>query len=157
MTMDRTTISPSATLTIKLNMKTVTKQKRRTRYHAVQRDDGIVVEYPRYRPSAAPAQQDFKFEKKLLNLPITRPSFNPQKPSARPQEVKLANIEASSVTMGRDGYSDAVDCGRGGYNDVFDGYSIEDLVFQQQGLSPSPMHRFLCESGPWTAYSCRKE
>ncbi|OAL51560.1 hypothetical protein IQ07DRAFT_642502 [Pyrenochaeta sp. DS3sAY3a] len=112
------------------------KKHSNKKYRAMERPDGVIIEYPRYQPSTSPAPQGPQFEKKLFTLPARvspKPrSKNPATPAlarvvARDQDFELSAIGAFATQSGRDGYNDVVLGGRDGYNDIAlcgrDGYN----------------------------------
>lgn len=165
-TMQSTNITPTANLIIKLHMEQHSKKKRQAKYRVVQRDDGIVVEFPRYHPAHAPPKQEFKFEQKLFNLPPPppRPSPKARKLSVpRSTDDTLAGIGACMARLPQESQDSPVPCGRGGYNDSF--HATRDIRAQISGnpgygldrqRDLTPMERFMVESGPWSSFSCQE-
>jgi hypothetical protein len=149
-----------ANLTIKMDMQRRGRSKRHIRYRPVQREDGVVTEYPRYRPAHAPTTQAIMFEKKLFSLDEVSAKQQTSVPAIERNITQdLRGIAASMQERGRDGYNGPVECGRGGYNGVFDNAAASQFEVLsmssdiQRGLAP--MERFLCEDGPWSSCSGR--
>lgn len=175
-------VSSSATIhfTMSPNAKQPKKHSNKSKkYRAMERPDGVIIEYPRYHPSTSPAPQGLQFEKKLFTLPArvspTPRSKNPATPAParavpRDQDFELSAIGAFAAQSGRDGYNDVVLggrdgyndvalCGRGGYNSAFDlnaeARSMRDQRDAGRGRSLAPMQRFMDEEGPWGAFELR--
>lgn len=169
--------NPSLTITnttaLAISIKTLgpkgkSKNKTRTQlgYRAIQRPDGVVVEYPRYQPSASPSPlpsptlSTKTFEPKPL---ILTPPTNPISRNLQIQQLRDANLRGIrdfdaelARQRGRDGYNGPVECGRGGYNAPVErgrGAYCEPV----EDCQLTPMERFLRNEEPWTPYSPRME
>ncbi|KAF2790756.1 hypothetical protein K505DRAFT_76333 [Melanomma pulvis-pyrius CBS 109.77] len=149
-----------------LDPKSKNKDKTRTQlgYRAIQRPDGVVVEYPRYQPSTSPSPRPSPtlstktFEPKPLALtsptkPISRTLQIQQLRDANLRGIRDFNAELARQ-RGRDGYNGPVECGRGGYNTPVErgrGEYYEPV----EECQLTPMERFLRNQEPWTPYSPR--
>ena len=156
-------ITPMANLTINMDMQRRGRSKRHIRYRPVQREDGVVTEYPRYHPTHAPAAQATMFEKKLFGLDeVSAKQQTSTFASERNMTQDLRGITASMEERGRDGYNGPTEYGRGGYNGVFgNATDLQAGQFEVPGISLdigrglAPMEHFLCEDGPWSSCSGR--
>ncbi|CAO2654022.1 Nn.00g107550.m01.CDS01 [Neocucurbitaria sp. VM-36] len=148
------TISPTSNLRIEMTMQT--KSRRHTKkYRALERSDGVIIEYPRYQPASSAPRPALHFEKKLFTLDNTRISSKPKEKSRAigAMDEDMVDIGAHFVACGRDGYNAPVVCGRGGYNGPFD---LQTGSQKQRHCGLMPMQRFLAEAGPWTTFEVRE-
>ena len=134
------------------------KSKRRTKYRAVERQDGLIVLQRPYQSVSSVPQQPLRFEKHL-------PIFEKPSPVPPPKKMKrimvalgnehdLAHIGShlAENVKGDGGEIEVAEtCG---YNDVGDiEKDLEDILAGLE-LCPvdhglTPMQRFLSELGPW--------
>ncbi|KAH9861689.1 hypothetical protein J1614_011442 [Plenodomus biglobosus] len=161
MTADISNIAPSAALTINIAFNTNSKSrpKKATKYRAVQRADGVVVEHPQYQPPNAPRRTDFTFEgKPLLMEEVSR--ANPSKsPLSSTMNNDLLGIGTFLADQGRDGYNTTLDCCSTGVHEDMYATSIDesDLLSLDASSCSSldAMDRFILGSDAWSTLSRR--
>ncbi|KAF2114012.1 hypothetical protein BDV96DRAFT_647499 [Lophiotrema nucula] len=139
-------IAESTSLSITLHIESKPTKKSRA-YRAVQRPDGVIVEYPRFRPQGTPKPH---FEPRPLRLDNPLPMRKAEFARIVRMEEDLRAIGAFDDGLrklgGRDGYNTPIDAGRDGYNEP-----AKTSCRMRNDLTP--MQHFLSEPGPWTSYS----
>lgn len=150
-----TAIPQTADLKITMTTQPPSIQKRRTKYRPIARPDGLIVLQRPYQPANSPVQQPLQFEKHLPIFPISPASAKTSKirKPIKPSQEDFAQIGGHFQDGGRDGYNGLVNAGRGGYNAPVDAATEENFDLEAGMADLTPMQRFLCEAGPWTAVS----
>jgi hypothetical protein len=143
-------------MTIQLPPKS--KSKRRTKYRAVERQDGLIVLQRPYQPANSAPRQPIRFEKHLpiFETPSSAPSSKKMKKSliALNNEHDFAHIgshlaEIMEKDAGTHGVAETC-----GHDDVENVEKELDDILASLELCPvdrvlTPMQRFLSELGPW--------
>lgn len=145
------------TINIKIKSKRSTKK-----YRAIQRPDGVVVEYPRYQPATSDQTPEcqFKPHRAILICPNV---FIREKEGTKPGKIvyQLVSDKTSGNNTGSGEHGGTIERGRGGYHDLAQQQiqtSTETHIPEGQDyIDMAVMDRFLREPGPWSPYSQREE
>lgn len=139
---------------------TQTKPKRRPKkYRAVERPDGIIVEHPRYRPTA-PSQNGIPKPNHIVVVPRIYTKQAGGVKSSR-MVYELLGIGISETNFGGGNYGESTDETRGAgqgsvqYQQIH--IEIEKYTVERQNrIERNAMDRFLHDGGPWSPYSQRE-
>lgn len=144
------------------------KPKRRTKkYRAIERPDGIIVEYPRYRPAGSSQKPTIGFKQDSIpsnyNCTQHKPTKEPTPSNARHDLMGIGSsfCVVSADNIGSDVCIGPLGRGRAGYNEEATCENaciqvVADRGEQQLYHESTPMARFLLEQGPRSSFSLHK-
>ncbi|EOA84596.1 uncharacterized protein SETTUDRAFT_154267 [Exserohilum turcica Et28A] len=145
-----------------VTMNPQSKPKRGTKkYRVVQRPDGVIVEFPRYRPAAS--HQTPEFQSKPHRAILVCPNlFIREMEGSKPGRTMYQLVGDKMFESNIGGDSGAIERGRGGYHDLATQQHIQrdtetHTSKRQDDLSLAAIDRFLREPAPWSPYSTREE
>ena len=137
-----------------------TKPKRRPKkYRVVERPDGIIVERPRYRPTAPPQNETPKPNYTVVNPKIPTKQTGGMKPNRITYEllgIGISETNPGSGNYGEDTEETKVEGRRYiQYPDIH--IEIEKYTVERQSyIERKTLDRFLHDRGPWSSYSQRE-
>lgn len=138
---------------------TQTKPKRRPKkYRAVERPDGMIVEWPRYRPAASSQNASPKPSQTLVDPRISTNQAGRTKPSRTTYE--LLGISMSETNSSTASHNSVEEIRQGGDGQIQFQYVLIEIdkytVERQNHVERNTIDRFLYDKGPWSSYSQRE-